>query len=73
MLVRRLLLVIISLVIGYAATFGIVLLLQTTPAEFWRGPEEPLHIPYFLLTGFFIACALAIWLDKFMKTEILPK
>jgi hypothetical protein len=73
MLIRRLLLVVISLVIGYILTLLIVIALGTTPAEFWRGPEEPVQIPYFLLTGFFIACAIAVWLDKFMGTEILPK
>jgi hypothetical protein len=73
MLIRRLILVIISLVIGTAVTLGIVILLGTTPAEYWRGPEQPYQIHYFILTSFFIACAIAIWLDKFMKTEILPK
>lgn len=73
MWVRRILLVIISLVIGYLATFGIVQLLGTTVAEFWRGPEQPFNIPYFILVGFFIAVAVGIWLDKFMGTEILPK
>ena len=74
MLVRRILLVVISLVIGYAATFLLVnFVLGTTVAEFWRGPEEPYNIHYFLLVGFFLALAVGIWLDKFMKTEILPK
>jgi hypothetical protein len=73
MLARRILLLVISLVVGYAATFVITLLLGTTVEEFWRGPEQPLQIPYFLLVGFFIALAVAIWLDKFMGTRILPK
>ena len=73
MLVKRILLIIISLVIGYALTYLITLLLPTTVAEFWVGPEQPVPIPYFILTGFFIALAAAIWLDKFMNTEILPK
>ena len=73
MLVKRILLIIISLVIGYALTYLITLLLGTTVAEFWVGPEQPVPIPYFILTGFFIALAAAIWLDKFMNTEILPK
>jgi len=73
MLVRRILLVVISLVIGYAATFLITVLLGTTVAEFWTGPEHPVAIPYFILVGFFIAVAAGIWLDKFMGTEILPK
>lgn len=73
MLVKRLLLVVLSLVIGTAATYLIVLALGTTVAEFWAGPEEPVNIPYFILTAIFIALAAAIWLDKFMKTDILPK
>ena len=74
MLMKRILLVIISLVIGYALTYFIVtVLLGTTVAEFWVGPEQPFNIPYFLLVGFFIALGVAIWLDKFMATKILPK
>jgi hypothetical protein len=74
MLTKRILLIAISLVIGYGATFLITtLLLGTTVAEFWMGPEQPVPIPYFILVGFFIALAVAIWLDKFMDTNILPK
>ena len=70
---KRIALVFISLIIGYAITYLIVVLLQTSVEEFWMGPEEPVSIPYFLLVGFFIALAAAIWLDKLMGTEILPK
>lgn len=74
MLVKRLLLVALSLAIGYAVTYFIVVfVLQTTVAEFWVGPEQPVNIPYFILTGLFIALGVGIWLDKFMGTEILPK
>ncbi len=73
MILKRIALVIISLVIGYAITYLIVILLGTSVEEFWMGPEEPVSIPYFLLVGIFIALAAAIWLDKFMRTEILPK
>lgn len=73
MLVKRILLIVISLVIGYAATFGITLALGTSVAEFWVGPESPVPFPYFILTGFFIGLAVAVWLDKFMGTNILPK
>ena len=72
-LVRRLLLVVISLVIGYALTYLITLFLGTSVEEFWSGPELPVNIPYFLLVGLFIALAVAIWLDKFLGTEILPE
>lgn len=72
--IRRILLVVISLAIGYGLTFFIVtVLLDTTVPEFWVGPEEPVHIPYFILVGFFLALAASIWLDKFLKTEILPE
>ena len=72
--VKRLLLIAISLAIGFGLTFFIVtVLLQTTVPEFWVGPEQPVQIPYFILVGFFIALAAGIWLDKFMKTEILPE
>ncbi len=71
---KRILLVVLSLAIGYAATYLLVIfLLETTVAEFWRGPEEPYKIHYFLLVGFFLALAAAIWFDKFFGTEILPE
>ena len=73
MLLKRILLIVISLVIGYVATYLITLLLGTSVQEFWLGSEEPVAFPYFLLVGFFIAVAVGIWLDKFMGTEILPK
>ena len=73
MILRRILLIVISLFIGYVLTYLITLLLGTSVEEFWMGSEEPLPFPYFLLTGFFIAIAAGIWLDKFMGTEILPK
>lgn len=73
MILKRIALLIISLIIGYAITYLIVILLGTSVEEFWMGPEEPVSIPYFLLVGFFIALAASIWLDKLMGTEILPK
>ncbi len=73
MLVKRILLVVISFIIGYVATYLITLLLGTSVEEFWMGTESPIPFPYFILVGFFIAIAAGIWLDKFMGTEILPK
>jgi hypothetical protein len=76
MLIKRLLLAVISLGLGYAITYVIVtapFLLNTSVAEFWTGPELPVNIPYFILTGIFIGLGIAVWLDKFMGTEILPK
>ncbi|MDX1613591.1 MAG: hypothetical protein R3300_04725 [Candidatus Promineifilaceae bacterium] len=74
MLVKRLILIGASLLVGYGATYLIVILaLDTTVAEYWMGSEQPVPIPYFILTGLFIALAVAIWLDKFLDTKILPK
>jgi NhaP-type Na+/H+ or K+/H+ antiporter len=74
MLIKRLLLAVISLAVGYGITYFIVrVLLQTTVAEYWVGPELPVNSPYFILTGLFIGLAIGIWLDKFMRTEILPE
>lgn len=66
MVLRRLLLVVISLAVGAAIAAGIVIfLLDTTIAEFGAF--------YFSMTAFFLACALGIWLDKFMGTDLLPE
>jgi len=74
MLIKRLLLAVISLGLGYAITYFIVtVVLGTSVAEFWTGPELPVNIPYFILVGLFIGLGIAVWLDKFMGTEILPK
>jgi predicted RND superfamily exporter protein len=65
MLAKRILLVIISLAFGVLATFGIVLLIGTTPQVYGA--------IYFSFTALALAIALGIWLDKFMGTEILPE
>lgn len=66
MLVKRLLLFIISLVLGALITTGIVIfVLNTTVGEYGTF--------YFVMTAFFIACAIGIWLDKFMDTRLLPE
>jgi len=65
MLAKRILLVIISLAFGVLATFGIVLLIGTTPQVYGT--------IYFSFTALALAIALGIWLDKFMGTEILPE
>ncbi|MEJ2752242.1 MAG: hypothetical protein ACK2U5_09720 [Candidatus Promineifilaceae bacterium] len=65
MLVKRILLVIISLAFGVLATFGIVVAIGTTPQIY--------GMIYFSFTALALAIALGIWLDKFMGTEILPK
>ena len=65
MLVKRLILALVSLAFGALATTGIVFAIGSNPAEY--------GFVYFLFTALSLACALAIWLDKFMQTNILPK
>ncbi|MCL4803140.1 MAG: hypothetical protein KJ046_02440 [Anaerolineae bacterium] len=65
MLVKRLILAVISLAVGFGLTLLITKLIGTTPAEF--GPI------YMFFTTLSLAIALGIWLDKFMGTQILPK
>ena len=66
MLVKRLLLVAISLAVGVVITLGLVrFVLSTSVAEYGGF--------YFVMTAFFLACALGIWLDKFMDTDLLPE
>lgn len=65
MLVKRIILAIISIGFGLAATLGITLLIGTTPAEYGA--------IYFTFTALALAIALGIWLDKFMGTGLLPE
>jgi hypothetical protein len=65
MLLRRLLVAIISLAFGVGATILITVLIGTTPAEYGT--------TYTFFTALALAVALGIWLDKFLKTDILPK
>ncbi len=66
MLLKRIVLFIISLVLGALITTGIVIfVLNTTVGEYGTF--------YFSMTAFFIACAIGIWLDKFMDTKLLPE
>jgi len=73
MLLKRVIMLVTSLVVGVGLTYVIVLLLDTTVAEYWRGPEQPVPFPYFILTSIFIGLAVAIWLDKFMKTGFISE
>ena len=66
MLVRRILLFVLSLIIGALITTGIVLFVLNTSLEEYGSL-------YFFLTAFFFAAAVGIWLDKFMDTELLPE
>jgi hypothetical protein len=65
MLVKRIILAIISIGFGVAATAGITVAVGTTPAEYGA--------IYFTFTALALAVALGIWLDKFMGTDILPE
>ena len=66
MLVKRILVIVVSLVVGAVVTVGLIeFVLDTTVAEYGT--------LYFILTAFFLACAAAVWLDKFLGTEFLPE
>lgn len=66
MLVKRLLVIVVSLIIGAVVTVGLVtLVLGTTVAEF--------GVFYFSMTAFFLGAAVGIWLDKFLGSNFLPE
>ncbi|MBK8905923.1 MAG: hypothetical protein IPM53_32390 [Anaerolineaceae bacterium] len=65
MLVKRLGVAVVSLLIGFGLTILITFLIGTTLEEY--GPI------YTFFTSLSIGCAVAIWLDKFAGTEMLPK
>lgn len=68
MLVKRLLVLAISLAIGFVLTVAVVyapFIADTTLEEY--------GVYYTFFTALAFGCAVAIWLDKFMGTEMLPK
>ena len=65
MLAKRLILVAISFVVGFVLTLGITFAIGTTLEEYGG--------IYTFFTTLALACAIAIWLDKFMGTDLLPK
>lgn len=65
MLIKRLLLAVISLAVGFIATYAIVFFIGTNLAEY--------GVYYTFFTALALACAVGIWLDKFMDTDLLPK
>lgn len=65
MLVKRLALAAISFAVGFVITIGIVFAIGTTLEEYGG--------IYTFFTALALACAVGIWLDKFMGTELLPK
>lgn len=72
--IRRLILAGISLAFGLVLTLISIELMGTNIDEYgtYFGTEGD-GIAYFPLTILAFALFAAIWLDKFMKTEILPK
>lgn len=76
MLVKRLALAAISLAIGFVLTWFVVTVdLQVGPFNLVIAGTtlEQYGIWYTAFTTLSLACAVGIWLDKFMKTEILSK
>lgn len=65
MLVKRLILIVISLALGFAITYGVILFFGENLIKY--------GVWYTGFTTFALACAIGVWLDKFMGTEILPK
>jgi hypothetical protein len=65
MLVKRLALAAISILFGLVGTIAIMWAVGTDYYTYGFG--------YFFFTALSLAAFLAIWLDKFMKTELLPK
>lgn len=65
MVLKRLLLAVISFGVAFGLTVLITMFIGTTPAEY--GPI------YMFFTTLTIGLAIAIWLDKFMGTNLLPK
>lgn len=66
MLVKRLALCLISLAVGFGVTYLVVRFIVGTNLEQYG-------VWYTGFTTLVLACALGVWLDKFMGTEILPK
>ena len=65
MLIKRLILALISIVFGVAATLLILMLIGTNYATY--------GFSYTFFTSLALACFAGIWLDKFMGTNLLPE
>ena len=74
MLVRRIILAIASLSLGVIFTELSLVLMNTDRVEYglYFGTDGD-GLPYYPLTIIFFAFFFALWLDKFLKTELLPK
>ena len=64
MLIRRIVMFIISMIIGIIIQYGVVIILKTNV-------EEMGLLEFFLPSAFFWGLGVAIWMDLFMKTDIL--
>ena len=74
LLLKRLLVWIVSMVLGFAIAAAFVTLVLP-----WMGPNNgsPISIQkygnlYFLVTAVPIGLVFVVWLDKFLNTRILP-
>ncbi|WP_420630708.1 hypothetical protein [Candidatus Leptofilum sp.] len=65
MLLKRLGIGVVSLLVGFGLTVIVVQLIGTTLEEY--------GVYYTFFTALSLGCAVAIWLDKFLSTEMLPK
>ena len=66
MLIKRFSRVIISFAVGFIATWAIIITIAQSNLQIY-GPW------YTFFTSLAIGCAVGVWLDKFMGTELLPK
>lgn len=71
--IKRIALIVISLVIGVIITEITVVAIGTTREEYGLTFTDltAAGLAYYPLTIIFVALGVAVWLDKFMKTEIL--
>ena len=69
LVIRRLILVVISIVLGFIITYFVVTLPR--PIGLDTTLDDYTYIYVFFTVGS-LACGIGIWLDKFLKTNILP-
>jgi hypothetical protein len=65
---RRLILVIVSIAAGIGLTFGLLLFLDS---QYGDVNFERFGVEYFVLTALPLAVLVGIWLDFFLKTNLL--
>lgn len=72
---KRIAVIILSLIIGFALTMGVLWLLSYvilggTPTPVTPATYGPV---YFILTALFLGAAVLVWLDAIFKTGMLPR